>query len=77
MSDPISLNAALEIEFGASARLDLSEEWVTYLVENDLPSSIDGIDDSITYSDDERPTPEEAPDVTSRIAPRQHRQRCP
>ncbi len=53
MSDPVSLNVALEIEIGASARLDLSEEWVTYLVENDVPSSIDGIDDSINYSDDD------------------------
>ncbi len=53
MSDPVSLNAELELEIGASARLDLSEAWVAYLDETELPSSVDGVDNSISYADDD------------------------
>lgn len=54
MSEPINLNAHLEVEFGGSERLELDEQWVTYLNESaEIPSAVAGIDSSIQYVDDD------------------------
>lgn len=54
MSEPINLNAHLEVEFGGSERLELDEEWVTYLDQSaEIPSAVAGIDPSMTYGDDD------------------------
>jgi hypothetical protein len=54
MSEPINLNAHLEVEFGGSERLELDEQWVTYLDQSaEIPSTVAGIDPSMQYDDDD------------------------
>ena len=54
MAEPINTEPInLELELAPSARLDLSEEWIAYLNDADTPSCVDGVDSSITYTDDD------------------------
>ena len=53
MAEPINTEPIkLELELAPSSQLELSEEWIAYLNDADVPSSVDGIDSSITYDDD-------------------------
>ncbi len=57
MAEPINTETiSLELELAPSAQLDLSEDWIAYLNENDVPSCVDGIDPSIRYDDDDNNT---------------------
>ena len=40
------------VELAPSSPLELSEEWIAYLNDTDVPSCVDGVDSSITYDDD-------------------------
>jgi hypothetical protein len=54
MSEPINLNASLDVEFGGSERLELDEQWIAYLDQSaEIPSAVAGIDPSIQYGDDD------------------------
>lgn len=54
MSEPISLNARLEVEFGGSERLELDEQWIAYLDQSaEIPAAVAGVDGSIRYGDDD------------------------
>ena len=54
MAEPINTEPInLELEFAPSSRLDLSEEWIAYLNETDVPSCVDGVDPSINDGGDD------------------------
>jgi hypothetical protein len=53
MAEPLNTEPInLELELAPSARLDLSEEWIAYLNDTDVPSCVDGVDPSVSYDDD-------------------------
>lgn len=54
MADPINTEPIdVEAEFSAAeVEFNVNEEWVAYLDAQDPPSSVDGVDSSITYTDD-------------------------
>ena len=54
MADPINNETVtLELEFAASSRLDLTEEWIAYLTSTDVPSCVDGVDPSLDEGGDD------------------------
>ena len=54
MAEPINTEPInLELELAPSARLDLSEEWIAYLRDTDVPSCVDGVDPSINEAEDD------------------------
>jgi hypothetical protein len=53
MAEPINTEPIkLELELAPSSPLELSEDWIAYLNDTDVPSCVDGVDSSITYDDD-------------------------
>jgi beta-xylosidase len=51
--DEIDLNAEIAVELTPYGSLDLDQEWVAYLSESaEVPSTVEGVDPSITYDDD-------------------------
>jgi hypothetical protein len=53
MAEPINTEPInLELEFAPSSRLELSEEWIAYLNDAEVPSCVDGVDSSLNYDDD-------------------------
>jgi hypothetical protein len=51
--DEIDLNAEIAVELTPYGSLDLDQEWVAYLSESaEVPSTVEGVDLSITYDDD-------------------------
>ena len=54
MAEPINTEPiTVEAEFGAAEEeFNLNEEWIAYLDAQDPPSMVDGVDTSITYTDD-------------------------
>jgi hypothetical protein len=54
MADPVNTEPIeLEAEFSAAEEeFNLTEEWIAYLESEDPPGGVDGIDPSITYTDD-------------------------
>ena len=54
MAEPINTEPIkLELELAPSSRLDLSEEWIAYLRDTDVPSCVDGVDPSINEAEDD------------------------
>ena len=54
MAEPINTETiTLELELAPSSRLDLSEQWIAYLSDTDVPSCVDGVDPSIDDGDDD------------------------
>jgi hypothetical protein len=52
MAEPINTEPInLELEFAPSSRLELSEEWIAYLNDAEVPSCVDGVDSSLNYDD--------------------------
>jgi hypothetical protein len=57
MAEPINNETiTLELELAPSSQLELSEDWIAYLNDTDVPSCVDGIDQSIRYDDDDNNT---------------------
>lgn len=54
MADPLNTEPiTAETEIGASeVEFNLNEEWIAYLDAQDPPAGVDGVDSSITYTDD-------------------------
>ena len=54
MADPVNTEPiTIETEVGAAEEeFNLNEEWIAYLDSQDPPSLVDGVDSSITYTDD-------------------------
>ena len=54
MADPINTEPiTIEAEFSAAEEeFSLDEEWIAYLDAQDPPANVDGVDPSITYTDD-------------------------
>jgi len=54
MAEPINTEPInLELELAPASRLDLSEEWIAYLNDTDVPSCVDGVDPSINDGGDD------------------------
>jgi hypothetical protein len=54
MPEPINTEPInLELELAPSAQIDLSDEWIAYLNDTEVPSCVDGVDPSINYDDDD------------------------
>jgi hypothetical protein len=54
MADPVNTEPiSIETEIGAAEEeFNLNEEWIAYLDSEDPPAMVDGVDPSITYTDD-------------------------
>jgi hypothetical protein len=54
MAEPINTETiTLELELAPSSQLELSEQWIAYLTETDVPSCVDGVDPSINEGGDD------------------------